>query len=95
MPIFVALGKATDDGVRNLESFSIRHERATQRAEQAGARVIASYALLGHYDYLVILDCPDEKTALFVLTREAAGGNVRYETLPAMPMEEFATLVQT
>ncbi len=95
MPIFVALGKATDAGIRNLESFTIRHEQAIQRAEQAGARVIASYALLGQYDYLVILDCPDEKTALFVLTREAAGGNVRYETLPALLMEDFTTLVQT
>ncbi len=94
MPIFVALGKATDEGIKNLEAFSARHDRALQRAEQAGAKVIASYALLGHYDYLVILECPDEKTALYVLTKEAAGGNVRYETLPAMLMKEFTTLVQ-
>ncbi|MDO8472610.1 MAG: GYD domain-containing protein [Dehalococcoidia bacterium] len=94
MPIFVALGKATETGIRNLEAFAVRHDRAVQRAEAAGGKVLASYALLGHYDYLVILDCPDERTAMYILTREAAGGNVRYETLMAMPMKDFTTLIQ-
>ncbi len=94
MPIFVALGKATEDGIRNLEAFAPRHEKAVQRAEGYGGKVIASYALLGHYDYLVIIDCPDEKTAMLILTREASGGNVRYETMTAMPLKDFAALVQ-
>jgi uncharacterized protein with GYD domain len=95
MPIYIALGRATEAGIRNLEGFAVRHARAVQRAQEGGAKVLASYALAGHYDYLVVLDCPDEKVAMQVLTREASGGNVRYETMLAMPMEEFATLVQT
>ena len=94
MPIYVALGKATEAGIRNLEALAVRHERAVQRAEQGGAKVVASYALMGHYDYLVILECPDEKTALYVLTREASGGNVRYETMVAIPMKDFAALIE-
>ena len=94
MPVFVALGKATDTGIRNLEALTVRHERAMQRAEAAGGKVLASYALLGHYDYLVILECADEKTAMRILMREASGGNVRYEMLTAMPMKDFAELVQ-
>jgi uncharacterized protein with GYD domain len=94
MPLFVALGKATDEGRRNLVGLRQRHQAAVRRAEQAGARVIASYALLGHYDYLAILECPDLATALRVLAREAAGGNVAYETLAAVPIEEFAQLVE-
>jgi len=93
MAIFVALGNATDDGIRNLEAMSMRHKRAVERAEKRGAKVIASYALLGQYDYLVIMEAPDIKTVASVLTREAQRGNVRYQTMPAMPMEEFAELV--
>ena len=95
MPIFVALGKSTETGMRNLEAFAVRHDRAVQRAEESGGKVLGSYALLGHYDYLVILECPDEKTAMYILTREAAGGNVRYETMTAVPMKEFAKLIQS
>ena len=94
MPIFVALGKATETGIRNLEAFAVRHDRAVQRAETAGGKILASYALMGHYDYLVILECPDEKTAMYILTREASGGNVRYETMVALPMKEFTNLIQ-
>ena len=94
MPLFVALGKATEEGMRNLVGLNQRHQAAVRRAEKAGAKVVASYALMGHYDYLAILDCPDLKTAMKVLAREAAGGNVRYETLAAMPVDEFAALVE-
>jgi uncharacterized protein with GYD domain len=94
MPLFVALGKATEEGRRNLVGLRQRHAAAVRRAEQAGARVVGSYALLGHYDYLAILDCPDLPTALKVLAREAAGGNISYETLAAVPIEEFAALIE-
>ena len=94
MAIFVALGKMTDEGIRNLEAMGVRHKRAIERAEERGAKVLASYALLGQYDYLVILEAPDAKTAAYVLTKEAQGGNVRYQTMAAFPMEEFSAFVQ-
>lgn len=93
MPVFVALGKATDEGIKKLGGFGPRHEQAVKRAEAAGGKVLASYALLGRFDFLVILECPDERTALRVLTEEAKGGNIRYETLTAIPIDEFARLV--
>lgn len=94
MAIFVALGTATEAGrSRTLENLDQRHARAVARAEDAGARVLASYALLGPYDYLTVLDAPDIETVARVLIREAARGNVHYEIHPALPMEQFARLV--
>lgn len=94
MPIFIALGRATEAGKRRtLEGLADRHHKAVARAEDAGARVLASYALLGPYDYLTLLEAPDIETVARVLIREAARGNVNYEIHPALPMEEFARLV--
>ncbi len=94
MPIFVALGTATEAGrSRTLEGLAERHQRAVARVEDAGARMIASYALLGPFDYLVLLEAPDIETVARVLIREAARGNVHYEIHPALPMEQFARLV--
>ncbi len=95
MPFFVALGRSTDDGMKNIEAFAPRHKKAVERAEASGVKVLASYALAGHYDYLVLLEAPDLKAALRVLTVEAAGGNVRYETYTAIPIEEFGDLLDT
>ncbi len=94
MPIFVALGTSTDQGIKNLEGLSRRHEVAVSRVEAEGAKVLASYALTGPYDYLVILECPDAHLAIKVLAKEASHGNVRYQTMLAIPMEEFAKLVE-
>jgi uncharacterized protein with GYD domain len=94
MPIFIALGTATEAGrSRTLENLAERHARAKARAEDAGARVLGSYALLGPYDYLTVLEAPDIETVARVLIREAARGNVHYEIHPALPMEQFARLV--
>jgi uncharacterized protein with GYD domain len=94
MPIFIALGRATESGKRRtLDGLAERHRRAVARAEDAGARVLASYALLGPYDYLTLLEAPDIETVARVLIREAARGNVNYEIHPALPMEQFARLV--
>jgi len=71
-----------------------RHKRAVERAQERGAKILASYALLGQYDFLVILEAPDAKTAVYVLTKEAESGNVRYQTMQALPMDEFAELIQ-
>ncbi len=94
MPIFAALGVLTEQGLRSLEAMGTRHKRAVERAQERGAKILGSYALLGQYDFLVILEAPDTKTAVYVLTKEAEGGNVRYQTMEALPMDEFAKLVQ-
>ncbi len=94
MATFVALGKITDTGITNLEGFKQRHQEATKRAEARGAKVLATYALLGPYDFVVLLECEDAATAMKVLMKEANGGNVRYETFAAVPMEEFAKIAE-
>jgi uncharacterized protein with GYD domain len=90
MPLYVALGKATQEGKRHMDGLAGRHQTAVKRAEAAGGKVVGSYALLGPYDYMVVLECPDHVTAIKILAKEAEGGNVTYETFGAVPMTDFA-----
>lgn len=92
MPIFIALGTVTDQGMRSLDHLMGRHEEAVKRAVQLGGRVISSYATMGRYDFVVTLDCPDMETAMRILNREAGGGNIRYETMVGLSTREFARL---
>ena len=93
MAIFVALGRSTDEGLKHLGGFAQRHEQAVKRAESLGGKVLTSYALMGEYDFRVILECLDATTALKILVKEAEGGNVRYQTLTAIPVEEFSAII--
>ena len=51
MPVFIALGTATDSGIKDLDSLTARHEGARRRARDLGGRVLDSYATLGRYDF--------------------------------------------
>ena len=93
MPLFIALGKATDAGIKSLEGFALRHATALERAETRGLKVIASYVLMGRYDYLIVLESPDAEAALTFLTLEAGEGNVTYDTFPATSMERFGEMI--
>jgi len=92
MPIFIALGKATESGLQNLDNLAGRHEIARRRVRDLGGRVLGSYATLGAYDFVVVLDCPDAETCMRILNKEASGGNIRYETMTALPTRDFAQL---
>ena len=92
MPIFIALGSVTGSGMQAVDHLTARHEEAVKRARRMGGRVISSYATMGRYDFVVTLDCPDMETAMTILNREAAGGNIKYETMIALPTRDFAAL---
>jgi uncharacterized protein with GYD domain len=92
MPIFIALGQVTSQGAQHHQNLMARHEEAVKRAKQLGGRVLTSYATMGRFDFVVTLDCPDMETAMRILTREASGGNIRYETMAALPTRDFAQL---
>ena len=93
MPIFVALGKLTTEGASYMRDLALRHKHAVANAERQGGKLVASYALMGQYDFLAILACPNEKVAMKILAKETSHGNIRYETLTAVPIEEFAKLM--
>ena len=92
MPIFIALGKATDQGLQKLDTLTVRHEEAVKRVARMGGRVISSYATMGRYDFVVTLDCETTETAMAILNDEAAGGNIRYETMVGLPTRDFGEL---
>ena len=92
MPIFIALGRITPTGWKKLDQLAGRHDEAVRRAERLGGRVVACYATMGRYDFVVTLDCPNLETAMTILNREASGGNIQYETMSGIPTREFAEL---
>ncbi len=54
-----------------------------------GVRVIAQYAVLGQYDFVNVLEAPDEKTVARVAVMLAARGTMRSTTMQAVPLNEF------
>jgi len=54
-----------------------------------GVKVIAQYAVLGQYDFVNILEAPDEKAMAKVAMSLAARGTLKSTTLTAIPIDDF------
>jgi uncharacterized protein with GYD domain len=91
MATFVMLTNLTPDGVKTLKSNPNRVGEVNKEVEQIGAKVIAQYATLGQYDFVTIVEAPDEKTMAKVSVELGSRGTMSSQTLAAMPSEELAS----
>lgn len=94
MATFVHLIKGTPEGFKNIKGLGGRWADLKKSVERAGGKVLAAYALIGRYDYLVISELPGNDAALSVILTAALKGTASYETLPAVPVEDFIKLVE-
>jgi len=57
--------------------------------EALGVKVIAQYAVLGPYDFVNIVEAPDNETVARVSAELASRGSVKIQTLVAIPTDDF------
>ena len=89
MPTYILLSNLTDDGAKALQAKPKRLQEVNKEIEKFGAKVTAQYAVLGLYDFVSIVECPDNETIARVSVELASRGSVRLITLPAMPVANF------
>jgi uncharacterized protein with GYD domain len=91
MALFVMLTNLTPDGVKTLKSNPNRVSEVNKEVEQIGAKVVAQYATLGQYDFVTIVEAPDEKTMAKVSVELGSRGTMSSQTMAAMPSEELVS----
>ena len=89
MPTFVMLSTLTPEGVQTLKNNPQRMREVNKEIEQLGATVKAQWATLGRFDFVNVIEAPDEKTIARVSLELGSRGTARYETLSAIPADEF------
>jgi uncharacterized protein with GYD domain len=89
MPTFIMLTTLTPEGVQTVKNNPGRIREVSQEVEQLGASVKAQYATLGHYDFINVVEAPDETTMARVSLELGSRGTAKYETLTAIPIDDF------
>jgi uncharacterized protein with GYD domain len=83
------LTRLTDKGAETIKDNPARIEAVDKEVEAFGVKVVAQYAVLGPYDFVTIIEAPDNITVARLSADLAARGSIRIQTLPAMPVREF------
>ncbi|MGH7568128.1 MAG: GYD domain-containing protein [Gemmatimonadales bacterium] len=89
MPTYILLSNLTDEGAKKLKENPKRLQEVNKEIERLGAKVTSQYAVLGPYDFVNIVEAPDNDTIARVSVELGARGSVRLLTLPAIPVANF------
>jgi uncharacterized protein with GYD domain len=94
MPTYAMLSTLGPDGWETLRQNPERIVEVREEVEQLGLRVVAQYALMGQYDFLNIIEAPDEPTMAKAAIMLAARGTMRTTTLAAIPADDLVAMLK-
>ncbi|HEY5316832.1 MAG TPA: GYD domain-containing protein [Solirubrobacteraceae bacterium] len=89
MPTYIMLSTLTPEGVQTVKTNPSRIREVNREIEQLGAKVTAQWATLGRFDFINVVEAPDDRTMSRVSLELGSRGTARYETLIAIPVDEF------
>jgi uncharacterized protein with GYD domain len=89
MAVFIMLTKLTSNGVRTIKDNPGRVQEVNREVEQLGVKVLHQWATLGEYDFVSVVEAPDERTMAKVSFELGSRGTTSNETMAAIPAEDF------
>ncbi len=95
MPFYVMLTTLTDHGRRTLMSNPERIWEVNREVEEMGAKILAQYTLLGPYDFLNILEAPNNSVIARVGAALGARGTLQPLTMSALTVEDLVKEIKT
>ncbi|MEY2517480.1 MAG: hypothetical protein QOJ89_4838 [bacterium] len=89
MPTYLMLSTLTSEGVQTVKNNPQRIKEVNREVEQLGATVKAQWATLGRFDFISVVEAPDDITMARVSMELSSRGTSTYESLPAFPVDDF------
>jgi uncharacterized protein with GYD domain len=90
---YISLLRYTQQGITSIKQGPGRIEAARKAYREQGAELKAVYLVMGRYDFVALVEAPDEATAAKAALALGSKGNVSSETLRAFTEDEFQSLV--
>ncbi len=90
MPTYVMLTNLTPEGVQTLKNNPTRVQEVNKEVEQLGVTVKEQWATLGQYDFITIIEAPDDRTMAKVSVELGSRGTMTSQTMAALPSGELA-----
>ena len=94
MPTYAMLSTLGPGGWATLREKPERLHAVTKEVEAMGLTVVAQYALMGQWDFLNIIEAPDEATMAKAAVALASRGTMRTTTMQALPIETLIEVLK-
>jgi uncharacterized protein with GYD domain len=89
MAYYVILSKLTDEGRKTLKKKPDRVMEVNKELEAMGVHVKEQFAVLGEYDFVNIVEAPNNEAIMKMSVELGSRGTVQLLSLPALKIDEF------
>jgi uncharacterized protein with GYD domain len=94
VPIYILLSTLTSEGRKTIKERPERILEVNKEIEVFGAKVLEQYAVLGKYDFVNIVEAPDNDAITRVSIELGSRGTVHIMSLPAKPINDFLMMLK-
>ena len=91
MPYYILLSNLTDEGWKTVKEKPERIKEVNKELQAYGVRVISQYAVLGPYDFVNVVEAPNNETIAKVSIELGSRGTIKILSMAAIPIDEFIT----
>ena len=89
MAKYILLSKLTEDGRQTLKKNPERIKEVNVELEALGVKVLKQYAVLGPYDFVNIVEAPDNETIFKLSVELGSRGTIQITSMPAITIDEL------
>ena len=90
---YVLLINWTDQGISKVKESYDRYSSFIASVEKAGGKLIGGYLTFGEYDYVIIIEAPNDEAVMSLVIKVGSYGNVKTKTLKAFTAEEGRKII--
>ena len=94
MPIFIMMTTLTDEGRKTIKANPQRIKEVNKEVESMGVKIIGQYAVLGQYDFINILDAPNNEVVAKLALELGSRGTLQTMTMAAIELDEFIQIIR-
>ena len=95
MPLYLMLTTLTEKGVQTLNSNPGRLREVNRDIEEMGAKVVHQWASIGEYDFVNIVEAPNDVTLAKLSVMLGARGSSRIESLPLIEVDDVLAALES
>jgi uncharacterized protein with GYD domain len=89
MPLYITLSNLTEEGRKTVKNNPYRIKEVNKEIESYGVKILAQYVVLGQYDFVNVLEAPNNETVAKVMTEVGSRGTITTSTLAALTLDDF------
>ncbi len=94
MPLYILLSTLTSEGRKTVKERPERIIQVNKEIEAFGAKVLAQYSVLGPFDFVNIVEAPDNEAIAKVSMELGSRGTVKIMSMPAISVDKVIAMAK-